>query len=186
MNAPPRKEITPKTILKLDSLANKNKVIKMIGKSVMRGARATLSPSLMLYLSVWDMTNARSGPGASPADRPRTMPSTNVSIIRISYGRRLAFRANLHQLLGDFLGNHGSIAQLLITSIEQKAQWITLRACAKISSQNWRSDLVQIWPIRLSKTGGIASYFEEFENEVSVKDGLKLRCQNVKLFLRES
>jgi len=37
----------------------------------------------------------------------------------------------------------------------------------------------------LSKTGGIAGYFKEFANEVSVKDKLKLRCQNVKLFLRE-
>jgi len=60
-----------------------------------------------------------------------------------------------------------------------------LRARARISSQSWRSDLVQIWPIRLSKIAGIASYFEEFANEASVKDGLKLRCQNVKLFLRE-
>ncbi|OEU45030.1 MAG: hypothetical protein BBJ60_10265 [Desulfobacterales bacterium S7086C20] len=31
----------------------------------------------------------------------------------------------------------------------------------------------------------IASYFEEFVNKVSAKDGLKLRCQNVKLFFRE-
>ncbi len=60
----------------------------------------------------------------------------------------------------------------------------TLRACAKISSQKLRSDLVQIWPIRLSKTTGIASYFADFANEVSAKDGLKLRCKNVKLFLR--
>jgi len=60
-----------------------------------------------------------------------------------------------------------------------------LRARTRISSQNWRSDLVQIWPIRLNKTGGIASYFEEFANEASVKDGLKVRCQNVKLLLRE-
>ena len=37
----------------------------------------------------------------------------------------------------------------------------SLRARARISSQSWRSDLVQIWPIRLSKTAGIASYFEE-------------------------
>jgi len=59
------------------------------------------------------------------------------------------------------------------------------RARAKISSQSWRSDLVQIWPIRLSKTADIARYFEDFVNEASVKDGLKLRCQNVKLFLRE-
>ncbi|MCK4795595.1 MAG: hypothetical protein KAV87_68325, partial [Desulfobacteraceae bacterium] len=60
-----------------------------------------------------------------------------------------------------------------------------LRARARISSQSWRSHLVQTWPIRLSKTAGIASYFEEVANEASVKDGLKLRCQNVKLFLRE-
>jgi len=39
--------------------------------------------------------------------------------------------------------------------------------------------------IRESKTTGIASYFEAFESEVSAKDGLKLRCENVKLFLRE-
>jgi len=60
-----------------------------------------------------------------------------------------------------------------------------LRAHAKIISQNWRSDLVRIWPIRLSKTAVIAGYFEDFASEASVKDGLKLRWQNVKLFLRE-
>ncbi len=60
-----------------------------------------------------------------------------------------------------------------------------LRVRAKITSQNWRSDLVQIWLIRKSKTTGIASYFEDFASEVSAKDGLKLRCKNVKLFLRE-
>ena len=65
-----------------------------------------------------------------------------------------------------------------------------LRARAKITSQNWRSDLVRIWLIRESKTTGIASYFEanfirSGASEVSAKDGLKLRCKNVKLFLRE-
>ena len=45
--------------------------------------------------------------------------------------------------------------------------------------------MVQVWLIRESKTTGIASYFEAFESEVSAKDGLKLRCENVKLFLRE-
>jgi hypothetical protein len=44
---------------------------------------------------------------------------------------------------------------------------------------------VDLWPIRLSKTTGIAGYFADFANEASVKDGLKLRCKNVKLFLRE-
>jgi len=55
-----------------------------------------------------------------------------------------------------------------------------LRVRGKITSQNWRSDLVQVWPIRESKTTGIASYFEDFASEVSVKDGLKVRCKNVK------
>jgi hypothetical protein len=39
--------------------------------------------------------------------------------------------------------------------------------------------------IRESKTTGIASYFADFASEISTKDGLKLRCKNVKLFLRE-
>jgi len=61
-----------------------------------------------------------------------------------------------------------------------------LRVREKITSQNWRSDLVQVWLIRERKTTGIASYFEAFESEVSAKDGMKLRCENVKLFFRES
>jgi len=62
---------------------------------------------------------------------------------------------------------------------------LNLRVRTKITSQNWRSDFVQVWLIRESKTTGIASYFEDFASEVSVKDELKLRCKNVKLFLRE-
>ena len=45
--------------------------------------------------------------------------------------------------------------------------------------------MVQVWLIRESKTTGIASYFADFVSEVSAKDELKLRCENVKLFLRE-
>ena len=37
-----------------------------------------------------------------------------------------------------------------------------LRARAKISSQSWRSDLGEIWPIRLRKGTGIAGCFEGF------------------------
>jgi len=66
-----------------------------------------------------------------------------------------------------------------------EAGFLTLRVRAKITSQNWRSDFVQVWLIRESKTTGIASYFVGFESELSAKDGLKLRCENVKLFLRE-
>ncbi len=51
-----------------------------------------------------------------------------------------------------------------------------LRVRAEITSQNWRLDLVQVWLIRESKPTGIASYFEDFASEASVKDGLKLRC----------
>ena len=66
----------------------------------------------------------------------------------------------------------------------------TLRVRAKRTSRNWRSDLVQVWPMRESKTTGIASYFEanfirSGASEVSAKDGLKVRCKNVKLFLSE-
>jgi len=64
-----------------------------------------------------------------------------------------------------------------------RCHWFRVRE--KITSQSWRSDLVQVCLIRDSKTTGIASYFEAFESEVSAKDGLKLRCENVKLFLRE-
>jgi hypothetical protein len=53
---------------------------------------------------------------------------------------------------------------------------LILRVRAEITSQNWRLDLVQVWLIRESKTTGIASYFEDFASEASVKDGLKLRC----------
>jgi hypothetical protein len=60
-----------------------------------------------------------------------------------------------------------------------------LRVRAKITSQNWRSDLVQIWLIQENKTTGIASYFEDFANEASTKYELKQRCKNVKLFFRE-
>jgi len=53
---------------------------------------------------------------------------------------------------------------------------MNLRVREKITSQNWHLDLVQVWLIRESKTTGIASYFEDFVSEASVKDGLKLRC----------
>ncbi len=73
--------------------------------------------------------------------------------------------------------------------MQRKRGWICFRTVVrvreKITSQNWRSDLVRVWLIRERKTTGIASYFEAFESEVSAKDGLKVSCENVKLFLRE-
>jgi hypothetical protein len=79
------------------------------------------------------------------------------------------------------------MAQIILDLSPNK---VRLRVRAKITSQNWRSDLVQIWLIRESKTTEIASSFEanfirSGASEVSAKDGLKMRCKNVKLFLRE-
>jgi len=77
------------------------------------------------------------------------------------------------------------IAAATVIAVYENAQIKSLRVREKITSQNWRSDLVQVWLIGENKTTGIACYFEAFESEVSAKDGLKLRCENVKLFLRE-
>jgi len=40
---------------------------------------------------------------------------------------------------------------------------------SKISSQNWRSDLVQIWLLWLSEATGIVNYFEDFTIEQQPK-----------------
>ena len=42
---------------------------------------------------------------------------------------------------------------------------------AKMTSQNWRSDLVQIWMVRESKTTGITCYSDNFESEASPNNG---------------
>ena len=56
--------------------------------------------------------------------------------------------------------------QFIVDMIEKNAtSFKKLGARSKISSQNWRSDLGWIWSIRLSKTTGIAGYFEDFANE---------------------
>jgi hypothetical protein len=39
------------------------------------------------------------------------------------------------------------------------------RVHSKTNLQNWRSDLGQIWLLRLSEATGIASYFEDFAIE---------------------
>ncbi|MCK5244044.1 MAG: hypothetical protein KAJ90_02155, partial [Desulfobacterales bacterium] len=46
---------------------------------------------------------------------------------------------------------------------------IILRVRAKITWQISRSYLGEIWSIRLSKTAGIAGYFEDFANEYRPK-----------------
>jgi hypothetical protein len=61
----------------------------------------------------------------------------------------------------------------------------TLWACEKITSQNWRLDWVDVWPIRGSKTTGIVNAFADFGREASTRHGRKPRCENVKLFFRK-
>jgi hypothetical protein len=51
-----------------------NKVTIIIGKSVIIGARATLTPDFISCRRVSDITRVRRGPGAKPADKPRTVP----------------------------------------------------------------------------------------------------------------
>ena len=62
---------------------------------------------------------------------------------------------------------------------------VSLRACAKITSQNWRPDLGQICSIRNCKATGIAGLFRGLCDWGSDEDGLKMGCENVKLFLSE-
>jgi len=49
-----------------------------------------------------------------------------------------------------------------------------VRARSRITSQNSRSDLGWICLIRLSKTTGIAGYFEDFANENLAKTAAKM------------
>jgi len=79
-----------------------------------------------------------------------------------------ATNRNLPKLIGDGAFREDFYYRINVIPIHMVRE--------KITSQNWRSDLVQVWVIRESKTTGIASYFEAFESEVSAKYGLKLRC----------
>jgi len=63
--------------------------------------------------------------------------------------------------------------------------WSVLRAFAKITSQNWRPDLGQICSIRNCKATVIAGLCRGLCDWGSGKDGLKMGCENVKLFLRK-
>ena len=51
-------------------------VMIIIGISVNSGATATLIPPALLCLSVSETTSARSGPGDTPAVKPRIMPES--------------------------------------------------------------------------------------------------------------
>jgi hypothetical protein len=71
---PPAIETTPKILWNSDNFDNPNKVNRIIGRSVIMGATATLTPALISCCRVSEMTSVRSGPGAKPAESPRTIP----------------------------------------------------------------------------------------------------------------
>jgi len=52
--------------------------IKMIGRSVIRGAQATLIPSFMLYCNVSVITSINKGPGEIPALNPKITPENKT------------------------------------------------------------------------------------------------------------
>ena len=60
-----------------------------------------------------------------------------------------------------------------------------LRARSKITSQNCRSDLGEIWLLQLSEAIGIVNYFDDFTIERQPKMARSCRWENVKLFLSE-
>jgi len=87
--------------------------------------------------------------------------------------RRILLNSGSCLLASEFF-KHISLANPNAFDPTQRTGFLRVRA--KITSQNWRSDLVQVWLIRESKTTGIVSYFEDFANEASAKDELKRRC----------
>jgi hypothetical protein len=57
----------------------------MIGRSVRKGAIATFIPSLALCFKVCVMTSASRGPGAIPADNPKTRPAVKAETMLGSF-----------------------------------------------------------------------------------------------------
>jgi hypothetical protein len=55
---------------------------KMMGRSVIRGLKATFIPSRALWRRVWEITSVNMGPGVRPAERPKRTPA--VKAVNIS------------------------------------------------------------------------------------------------------
>lgn len=64
----------PRMLWKSDNFAKMKKVNTIIGKSVIIGAKATFTPAFMSCRSVSEIIRVKSGPGAKPADKPKTIP----------------------------------------------------------------------------------------------------------------
>jgi len=77
---PPKREITPNGARDSAIFVTRNVEIRMIGRSVRRGAAAILIPSRAPWRIVWERTMARSGPGENPADSPSTTPAPRKKI----------------------------------------------------------------------------------------------------------
>jgi len=54
---------------------------RMMGRSVIRGAMATLMPAFILCARVSDITSASKGPGAMPAESPKIAPAIKKEIM---------------------------------------------------------------------------------------------------------
>ncbi len=74
-------EIIPKTISKLDILERRTMVNSTMGISVINGATAIFTPSLLLCFRVSEMTRVNRGPGDIPAVSPNTAPMVRYVIV---------------------------------------------------------------------------------------------------------
>ena len=76
-------EIIPKTISELAIFDRMKMVNSTIGISVINGATAIFTPSVLLCLRVSEMTRVNSGPGDIPAVSPKTAPMARNVIVCI-------------------------------------------------------------------------------------------------------
>ena len=74
-------EITPKIISELAIFERMKMVNNTIGISVIRGATAIFTPSVLLCLRVSEMTRVNRGPGDIPAVSPNTAPIVRYVIV---------------------------------------------------------------------------------------------------------
>jgi hypothetical protein len=70
----PTKEIMARTQSNFDSREKRKNEIRIMGKSVIRGERATFMPSVLLCFKVCVRTRVRRGPGDTPEDSPNKEP----------------------------------------------------------------------------------------------------------------
>jgi hypothetical protein len=79
-NIPPDNDIKARTRLYCDSRDKISEVKRIIGRSVISGATATLIPSFLLCLRVSVITSVSKGPGDIPALNPKKAPMIRYGI----------------------------------------------------------------------------------------------------------